>query len=873
MVKPANLPAESHDRESVDVIPGGTVFKGDHESGVITNSGQTTVKIIDIRTTTVELQLNDDIVKGLNAPVGEKTLPTMLLYDEAGLKEFEAITYVDDYYLTNAEIEVLSTYAEEIASRVPNGALLIELGSGNLRKVNILLQALEAAKKNVDYFALDLSRPELERTFANISQSDFKYVRCFGLHGTYDDGKAWLESNEEVRSRPRFILWLGSSVGNFEREEAKEFLKQWRETVIRPGTKDRMLIAFDSCNDAAKVWLAYNDRQLVTERFIMNGLNNANNILGRKVFDLSDWAYIGEYDVVYDRHQAFYESRKELVIPLAKPVKIEKGEKVRVERSYKFSYEQSVAMFEGAGLAIGTSWGQPGGEYALHLLHNPAAKTGLEPKKYAKAPCPDINEWEELWKLWDLVTLGMVRKDQYLTKPISLRNPILFYLGHIPTFLDVQVSRTADLPPTEPAHYRDIFQRGIDPDVDDPTKCHNHSTIPDTWPKLNDVLDFCGRVRDRVRAIYKNKENSSVRIQRGLWLGFEHEVMHLETLMYMLLQHDLTVPPAGVPEPDFRAQFLLDSTKANEGGETWIKIPGQKLVLGTKDCEQEGGFFTWDNEKPVLESSVASFEAFSRPITNGEYASYLKGIKSTAYPKSWTTDGRNLNTNVVAGVNRDDPSPAAFNGLFVKTVFGPVPLTYAQYWPVIASYDELSGCAKWAGGRLPTREELQVIYNHTETIKKDLEAKKLAAMIDAVNGHLSMDGVHITPPDLSALAGKADMSGANDMFANMVGANASFRRWHPTSVFGKVCGRGDGGAWEWSSTVLEQWDGFKAMELYPEYTADFFDTKHNVVLGASWATHSRIAGRKTFVNWYQRNYEFAWCTGRLVRDLAATGTD
>ncbi|KAF3157371.1 hypothetical protein TWF225_008485 [Orbilia oligospora] len=872
MVKPANLPAEPHDREGVDVIPRGTVFKSDRESGVITNSSQSAVQIIDIRTTTVELQLNDDIVKGLDAPVGEKTLPTMLLYDEAGLKEFEAITYVDDYYLTNAEIEVLSTCAEEIASRVPHGALLIELGSGNLRKVNILLQALEAAKKNVDYFALDLSRPELERTFASIPQNAFKYVRCFGLHGTYDDGKAWLESNEEVKSHPRFILWLGSSIGNFEREGAEEFLKQWRETVIRPGTKDRMLIAFDSCNDPARVWLAYNDRQRVTERFIMNGLNNANSILGQKVFDQSDWAYIGEYDVVYDRHQAFYESRRELILPLSKPVKIEKGEKVRVERSYKFSYAQAVAMFEGAGLSIGNSWGQPGGEYALHLLHNPTARTGLQPKEYAKEPCPSLGEWEELWKIWDLVTLSMVRKDQYLTKPISLRNPILFYLGHIPTFLDVQLSRTADLAATRPVHYRDIFQRGIDPDVDDPTKCHNHSAIPDTWPKLDDVLDFCGRVRNRVRAIYSNGDSSSVRLQRGLWLGFEHEVMHLETLMYMLLQHDLTVPPAGVPEPDFRAQFLLDSTKATEG-EVWIKIPGQKIVLGTNDREEEGGFFTWDNEKPALVSSVAPFEAFSRPITNGEYAMYLKSTKSTSYPKSWTTEGRNPNTNVLAEVNRDDPSPAVFNGVFVKTAFGPVPLTYAQYWPVIASYDELNGCANWMGGRLPTREELQVIYSHTEVVKKDLEAKKLAAMIDAVNGHLSMDGVHITPPDLTALAEKADESGTNDMFANMVGANVSFRRWHPTSVLGKICGRGDSGAWEWSSTVLEKWDGFKAMELYPEYTADFFDTKHNIVLGASWATHSRIAGRKTFVNWYQRNYEFAWCTGRLVRDLASPGTD
>ncbi|KAK6519417.1 hypothetical protein TWF281_003251 [Arthrobotrys megalospora] len=872
MVKPANLRAEPHDGENVDVIPRGTVYKGDRQSGVVTNSNQTAVEIIDIRTTTVELQLNDDIIKGLDAPVGEKTLPTMLLYDEAGLKEFEAITYVEDYYLTNAEIEVLSTYATEIAARVPNGALLIELGSGNLRKVNILLQALEAAKKHVDYFALDLSRPELERTFANIPQNAFKYVRCFGLHGTYDDGKAWLESNEEVRSRPRFILWLGSSIGNFEREEAEDFLKQWRETVIRPGTNDRMLIAFDSCNDPARVWLAYNDRELVTERFIMNGLNNANNILRKKVFNKSDWEYFGEYDVVYDRHQAFYLAKKDMVLPLPNPVKIEKGEKVRVERSYKFSHEQSVAMFEGAGLVIGTSWGQLGGEYTLHLLHNPTARTGLQPKEYAKAACPDLSEWEELWKLWDSVTLGMVRKDQYLTKPISLRNPILFYLGHIPTFLDVQLSRTVDKAVTKPAHYRDIFQRGIDPDVDDPTQCHSHSTIPDTWPKLQEVIEFCGRVRSRVRSIYGKGDISSVGVQRGLWIGFEHEVMHLETLMYMLLQHDLTVPPIGVPVPDFRAQFLLDSTKARDG-ETWIKIPGQEIVLGTKECEEEGGFLTWDNEKPALKASIGPFEAFSRPITNGEYALYLEGTKSASYPKSWSTEGRNTHTGVLAEVDRNDSSLAAFNGLFVKTVFGPVPLVYAQHWPVIASYDELNGCANWMGGRLPTREELQVIYDRAEVVKKDLEAKKLAAMIDAVNGHLSMDGVHITPPNLTAKVGGADTSGATDMFADMVGANVSFRRWHPTSVVGKVCGRGDGGAWEWSSTVLEKWDGFKAMELYPEYTADFFDTKHNVVLGASWATHSRVAGRKTFVNWYQRNYEFAWCTGRLVRDATVNGTD
>ncbi|EPS44094.1 hypothetical protein H072_1940 [Dactylellina haptotyla CBS 200.50] len=866
MVKPATLARDPQDEAAVDVGPG-PIFKNGGTNGFFVNSAQTSVEIIDIRTSHVESQLNDDIVEGLSKGVGEKTLPTMLLYDQAGLRIFEEITYTDDYYLTNAEIEVLSTYAAEIAARVPDGAAIVELGSGNLRKVNILLQAIEASQKRVDYFALDLSRPELERTFSKLPNGGFKYVRCFGLHGTYDDGMLWLQSNAIIRDRPRFILWLGSSIGNFEREGAEGFLQTWREQVLRPGSSDRILVAFDSCEDAERVYWAYNDRQKVTERFILNGLVNANKILGKPVFDVSNFEYYGEYDIANGRHQASYLATKDMTIDLSDPVQILKGEKIRVERSHKFSETQTTKMFETSGLNISNSWGQLGGEYTLHLLYNPVSAISLDSSVYAASPVPSTADWEELWKVWDMVTLRMVRKDSYLQKPIELRHPIIFYLGHIPTFLDVQLTKSTGSPATEPADYPSIFQRGIDPDVNDPSQCHSHSEVPDTWPPLEEIKLFQTKVRDRVRKLTDETDHLSISVRRALWIGFEHEVMHLETLLYMLLQHDLTIPPAGVPVPDFRSQFLLDSTSANIGGQ-WTNIPGGDLILGTDDMENHGGHFTWDNEKPAIKTHLSSFQSFSRPITNGEYAVYLEAIGSDELPKSWTMEGKNTNTDVIAGIDESDAVPSAFKGLFVKTVFGPVPMIYAQYWPVLASYTELDGCAKWMGGRLPTREELQGIYAYFEVAKKDLEAKKLAAMIDAVNGHLSMDGVHITPPAISKNGVKENMTTDSDgMFADLVGANVSFRRWHPTCVHGKLCGRGDGGAWEWTSTVLKKWDGFKAMELYPEYTSDFFDDKHNIVLGASWATHSRIAGRRTFVNWYQRAYQFAWCTGRLVRDL------
>jgi L-histidine Nalpha-methyltransferase / hercynylcysteine S-oxide synthase len=89
------------------------------------------VSIIDIRRERLEDTLVKDLVLGLSPCAGkEKTLPTLLLYDEPGLKLFERITYLEEYYLTNAEIDVLNTHADEIAARIPAKSMLVELGSG-----------------------------------------------------------------------------------------------------------------------------------------------------------------------------------------------------------------------------------------------------------------------------------------------------------------------------------------------------------------------------------------------------------------------------------------------------------------------------------------------------------------------------------------------------------------------------------------------------------------------------------------------------------------------------------------------------------------------------------------------------------------------
>jgi formylglycine-generating enzyme required for sulfatase activity len=128
--------------------------------------------------------------------------------------------------------------------------------------------------------------------------------------------------------------------------------------------------------------------------------------------------------------------------------------------------------------------------------------------------------------------------------------------------------------------------------------------------------------------------------------------------------------------------------------------------------------------------------------------------------------------------------------------------------------------------------------------------------------HLLNNGVEETPPSREA----ESVEGSLELFTDLEGANVGFKHWHPVAVtaYGnKLAGQGEmGGVWEWTSTTLEKHKGFEPIPLYPGYTgitrisncdfvitnmpiADFFDGKHNIVLGGSWATHPRIAGRKT----------------------------
>lgn len=220
------------------------------------------------------------------------------------------------------------------------------------------------------------------------------------------------------------------------------------------------------------------------------------------------------------------------------------------------------------------------------MLVKPKMPFSLIPSAYVSSALPSWNDWEGLWAAWDAVTQRMLPEEELLDKPIKLRNACIFYLGHIPTFLDIQLNKTAKTAPTEPKSYATIFERGIDPDVDNPDHCHSHSEIPDEWPSVGNILRYQEGVRDRLRAMYESgAANIPRHVGRAIWVAFEHEIMHLETLLYMLLQSDKTLPPPKTIRPDFEG--LAKKARAARVPNQWFDLPAGDITIGMNDPEDD----------------------------------------------------------------------------------------------------------------------------------------------------------------------------------------------------------------------------------------------------------------------------------------------
>lgn len=290
-----------------------------------------------------------DVREGLSS--NPKQLFPKYLYDALGSKLFEAICQTPEYYPTRTESAILSQHADEIVKFLPGCQTLIELGSGSAEKTRSVIEALLRSQPALLFVPVDISASALEESSRGLLQM-YPALRIEAYAADYFDGLAALKP---VEAGPVLMLFLGSNIGNFEKQAAAEFLRAIRN-VLRAG--DALLLGADLKKDRETLEAAYNDSLGVTRAFILNQLARINREFGAD-FDLRGFDLVSIYDESVGRIDVYLESLREqsVTIPaLDLSLAFAAGERLHMENAYKYDREELSMMARQGGFDLTKTW-------------------------------------------------------------------------------------------------------------------------------------------------------------------------------------------------------------------------------------------------------------------------------------------------------------------------------------------------------------------------------------------------------------------------------------------------------------------------------------------------------------------------------------
>ncbi len=425
-----------------------------------------------------------------------------------------------------------------------------------------------------------------------------------------------------------------------------------------------------------------------------------------------------------------------------------------------------------------------------------------------------FGRFEQAWERSDTL-FAFLAPEALLEQPIPLRQPFIFYLGHLPAFAWNHLGRGGlGEPPFDP-RLDDLFARGIDP-VD--TDVYRPASA-DAWPPAEDARAYRDGVRERLSGEWPRLRQARDGLAAAAMV-LEHELMHHETLLYMIQQ----LPP----ELKHGKAALADEAAAPGRAARPVRVPAGRARLGARPGTID---FGWDNEFSAHEVDVPAFAIDDLPVRN---ADVLEFVEAGGYTQDrWWGEG-DWAWRTRRGLSHPLNWRRTPSGWIQRGPFADVPFASAADWPASVSWAEASAYARWQGARLPTEAELQ-----------------RAAHGDPDGGWRSFPWGEEPPRPEHA--------------------NLGFTRWSP--VASGACPAGAsawgiqelvGNGWEWTCTTFGPFPGFQAMARYPGYSRDFFDGRHYVLLGASWATDSALV-RRSFRNWFQPHYPYVFSKFRLVR--------
>ena len=299
-----------------------------------------------------------DAIDGLCTGLSQlpKRINPKHFYDERGSALFDQITKLPEYYLTRTEIGILKSQRAEIAQAVGRGTCLIEYGSGSSEKVELLIDALEPKA----YMPVDISAKHLLKSARRI-HAKFQNLAVYAI--ATDFTRAF--NLPDRTGVPRVAFFPGSSIGNFERTQAAEFLKEALSVI---GPNGFFLLGVDARKSPQILNRAYNDSRGVTAEFNLNVLRHLNERYGAD-FILDAFAHEAHYLVEEGRVEMHLKSLRDQTATLdGHSFRFHKGERIHTENSYKYSREEIDELADRAGFETARLWTDENRHFFVVLL-------------------------------------------------------------------------------------------------------------------------------------------------------------------------------------------------------------------------------------------------------------------------------------------------------------------------------------------------------------------------------------------------------------------------------------------------------------------------------------------------------------------------
>jgi len=426
-----------------------------------------------------------------------------------------------------------------------------------------------------------------------------------------------------------------------------------------------------------------------------------------------------------------------------------------------------------------------------------------------------LNYFENSWELEATLMKSLVEEETFYLNPDPLRNALIFYLGHSAVFYINKLIQVGLLKNRINPQYETLFEIGVDPE----TPAELEVAIQGiNWPDVKKVWEYRDKAREEItEIIHKTPLDLPINQQHPIWallMGIEHSRIHLETSSMLLRQ----LPVEKLKRPQgWNYAPSYGEIPHNQMRE----IPGGMVKLGKREDDLT---FGWDSEYGNLEVEVKPFLASQYLITNGEF---LEFVQAGGYnnPNYWNAES--WQWKQLYNVQHPKFWISQANNYRYRAIFDEIALPLD--WPVEVNYYEAIAYCQWQGKntRLITEAEWNQSLKISEKISED------SSFINNYNLNLQF----ISPSPVGMFS-ENHQSGISDLRGNV---------------------------WEWLGDTFYPLPGFKPYHLYEDQSAPFFDGKHQMMLGGSWATNGTMA-LSCYRNWF-RPYFYQHVGFRIAESL------